>query len=211
MTRTPDTVEIHAGRPLIVCDADEVLLQFLAGLEQFLPSHGVFLDLASLALTGNIKRQSDGAPLAQADVSALIHLFHTTAGLQLQPVSGAAEALLKLSGRAQVVILSNVPSQVGAAREANLTAHGMAFPVIANSGLKGAAVAQMTARAGARTFFIDDIPHNHASVAEAAPDVHLVHFVADPRLARMMKPSPLARLFSSDWTETADHILAAMD
>jgi len=29
---------ILLGRPLVVCDADEVLLQFLAGLEAFLPA-----------------------------------------------------------------------------------------------------------------------------------------------------------------------------
>ena len=96
-------------------------------------------------------------------------------------------------------------------RRANLLAHGIDFPVINNSGLKGPMVAALARDLGAPVFFVDDIPHHHASVATLAPGTHQIHFVADERLFRMATRSPHADLFTSDWTEAADHILATLN
>ena len=202
----PSGPDLAPGRPLIVCDADEVLLQFLGGLEAYLPGQGLYLDLAGYALTGSIRRAGTGEPLPQAEVGPLIKAFHATAGLDLRPVAGAAEALSGLAAHAQIVILTNVADELAAARRANLAGHGMDYPVVPNAGLKGAAVAALAGRAGAPVFFIDDIPHHHASVAEAVPGAHQIHFVADERLFRLATASPHAGLFTSNWAEAAAHI-----
>ncbi|MBL9011208.1 MAG: hypothetical protein JNL56_08525 [Alphaproteobacteria bacterium] len=204
-------IQLIAGRPLVVCDADEVLLQFLGGLEAYLPSQGLYLDLEGYALTGSIRRAATGEPLVQTDVGALIKAFHETAGLALQPVAGAAAALADLATTAQIVILTNVAQDLAVGRRANLAGHGMDYPVVPNSGLKGPAVSALAARAQAPVFFIDDIPHHHASVAEAAPGTHQIHFVADERLFRMAKASPHAGLFTSDWAEAGAHVRARLD
>lgn len=201
---------IVAGRPLIVCDADEVLLRFLSGLERYLPGQGLYLDLAGYALTGAIRRAATREPLEQKEVGTLIKTFHATAGLELEPVAGAAAALQALSGHAQIVILTNIGGEIAAGRRANLAAHGIDFPVISNSGLKGPMIAALAAKAAAPVFFIDDIAHHHASAAESHPATHSIHFVADERLFRMAKPSPHARLFTSDWPAATTHILAAL-
>jgi hypothetical protein len=198
------------GRPLIVVDADEVLLQFLAGLEGFLPAIGLFLDLKSYQLTGNIRRGDTGEALDQSEVTDLLKTFHATAGLDLEPVAGAAEALAKLAQHAQIVVLTNIPPELAERRRANLKSHGIDYPVVANSGLKGPAFASMAKTAGAPAVFVDDIPHHHASVAEAMPGAHQVHLVADPRLFRMATASLHASLFTSDWREAHVHILEAL-
>ncbi len=201
---------IQSGRPVVVCDADEVLLRFLADLEAFMPSRGVYLDLQGYALTGAIKRSDDGVALAQADVSLLLKAFYAERGAELTPVEGAAEALARLSERAQIVVLSNVAPEIAAARRENLRRAGMDYPVIANAGLKGEMVRLLADEAGAPAAFIDDIAHHHASVAESAPETHRVHFIADPRLFRLASPSRHAALFTSDWAEAAADIERAL-
>jgi len=201
---------IIAGRPLVVVDADEVLLQFLAGLEAYLPAAGLFLDLNSYQLTGNIRRIDTGEPLEQPAVTAMLKMFHATAGLDLQPVAGAAYALADLDRHAQIFVLTNIAPDLAERRRANLKAHGLDYPVIANSGLKGPAFAMMARAAGAAAVFVDDIPHHHASVAEAVPGAHQIHLVADPRLFRMAEPAAQASLFTSDWREAHTHILKAL-
>ncbi len=198
---------LQRGRPLVVVDADEVLLRFLAGLEAWLPGQEAFLDLASYQLTGNIRRTADNSPVDQATVSALLRDFHASAGLSLEPVAGAAAALDELGRHAQIVVLTNIAPELADRRRANLRAHGIDYPVIANSGLKGAAFAALAAEAAAPAFFVDDIPHHHASVAKAHRGTHQVHFVADARLFAMARPAPEASLFTSDWDQARLHIL----
>lgn len=201
---------IATGRPLIVCDADEVLLQFLRGLEASLPAQGLLLDLTQYNLTGAIKRADTGEALTQREVGAVIKAFHADAGLRLDAVEGAAEALRALSDHAQIVILTNVVPEQGAARRANLARLGMDYPVLPNSGLKGQAVKRLAEQCAAPVFFVDDIAHHHADVATAWPDTHQIHFVADERLFGMASRSPHARLFTRDWAEARDHMLDAL-
>lgn len=204
----PDEIEsairalkFNESRPVIVCDADEVLVRFVAGLERYLEGEGMWLDLRSFALTGNIKERATGRALEQAEVSALLDQFYATWTDRLEPVPGAAEALEALSACCQVVILSNLPGSARAVREAWLACHGMEYPVIANAGLKGAAFAALAARCGRPAFFVDDIPHHIADAARTVPDAVLIHFVADPRLARLLPAAEACHFRTGDWAE----------
>lgn len=202
---------VTQGRPLLVVDADEVLLQFLAGLEAWLPSRAAYLDLGSYQLTGNIRHAESRAPLEQQAVTTLLRDFHASAGLDLAPVDGAAEALADLSQHAQIVVLTNVAADLTGRRADNLRRHGIDFPVLANSGLKGSAFAALARAAGAPAFFVDDIPHHHASVAEAHPGARQIHLVADPRLFALARPAPEAQLFTSQWADAHQHILQSLE
>ena len=202
-----DAPDIRPGKPLLVVDADEVLLQFLVGLEGYLARRDLYLDLKSYQLTGNIRRRTDDVALAQPEVSDLIRSFHASDGLDLAPVEGAAAALADLAGHAQIVVLTNIVPELASRRRANLRAHGLDYPVIGNSGPKGPAFAELAAQAAAPSVFVDDIPHHHASVAEAAPGAHQIHLVADKRLFGMARAAPEAGLFTSDWREAHAHIL----
>lgn len=202
--------EIVPGRPLVVSDADEVLLQFLGGLEVFLPKHGHRLDLTSYALTGNIKRAADGVAATHEEVSALLKDFYLTDGLNLQVVPGAKAALDGLARHCQVVVLSNVTPEAAVGRAENLKRHGIDYPVLSNSGGKGKVLQMLGAAAQAPVFFVDDIAFHHEDVAKAWPDTHSIHFVADPRLFAMAKRAEPARLFTSSWPEAAAHILGTL-
>lgn len=196
-----DQLVLVAGRPLVVTDADEVLFMFLEGFEAYLEDNGHYLDLSSFALVGNIK-VSETEEMAPVEVAkALLDGFFRERTETMTPVPGAAIALAALAERAQIVVLSNLPDSSKEARERALALAGMPYPVIANVGPKGAAVRHMAERVQAPVFFLDDIPHNHTSVAHVAPDVQRLHFIADPRLARLIGPAEHCHHRVDDWDE----------
>jgi len=189
---------IRPGRPLIVADADEVLLRFADGFDVFLRRRGLFLDLVSYRLHGNVRRLDDRSALLDVEVTALLEEFRADLDW-LEPVDAAVETLAELSERAGVVVLSNVTPAQAAARARNLARIGWDFPLIANAGPKGPAVKAFAARAGAVTFFIDDIPQHLSSCAECAPEVLRIHLVGDERLKPLLPPSPHAHHYAEDW------------
>lgn len=205
-----EALTLEPSRPLIVSDVDEVLARFLAGLETFLAARDLWLDLRTYALHGNIRRRADGEAVAVEEVHALLLEFFLHATELLTPVDGAAEALHALAARAQIVILSNVPLPQQQARARWLKRHGMDYPLICNIGLKGAVLRHLAARVAAPVFFLDDIPHNLASVAEAAPDVIRLHFIADPRLAALIPPANDCHFAGGCWAEARRFIEARL-
>ncbi len=204
--RQLQALAFEPDRPLIIADADEVLVAFMAGLERYLEANGLFFDWASYALTGNIKRREDEVALEHEDVQQLLLGFFDRHAHELDPVPGAAKALEALAERCQIVVLTNVPSAHREARQRSLSESGMDYPVIANIGSKGPPVRFMADRVQAPIVFLDDIPRNHSSVARDAEKVHRVHFVADPRLARLLGPAEDSHYRSDDWRDAGAYI-----
>lgn len=200
------TLPLRNGQPLLIVDADEVLFYFMRGLETFLAGRDLYFDWASYALHGNIRQRKDDSPVDAETLHPLLQRFFAEATELMEPVDGAADALARLRSSAQIVILSNVPMASRAARARALARHGMDFPLIANTGPKGPAVAAMLKRAAASAVFIDDIPHNHSSVAECAPAVHRLHFIADPRLAALLGPAPDCHQRLETWPLMETHV-----
>ena len=196
-----DALDIDDGRPLIITDADEVLFQFMAGLEDFINGRGLMFDWSSFALTGNIRDAKSGEALEPADVKDFLAEFFDERTVDLVPVDGAADALKRLSKQAQVVVLSNVPEAAIADRITCLTQHEMPYPLIANIGPKGPAVRALLASRDRPAVFIDDIPHNHKSVADHSANVLRLHFIAHPRLAAMLGPAEYSDRRLVSWTE----------
>jgi hypothetical protein len=194
-------LSIDDSRPLIITDADEVLFQFMAGLEEYIIGRGLMFDWSSFALTGNIRDAKSGEALEPADVKTFLAEFFAERTADLVPVDGAAEALKRLSARARIVVLSNVPEAAIADRVSCLAQHGMPYPLIANVGPKGPAVRALLASRDRPAVFIDDIPHNHKSVADHSANVLRLHFIAHPRLGAMLGPAEYSDRRLSSWTE----------
>lgn len=203
-------VTLDPTRPLIICDADEVLLRFLAGLERYLERHGYYLDLTSFRIHGNVKHQETREPVADETVTKMIGDFFANDTRHLEPVEGAAAALRELNTHAQIVILSNLPETSRNARVENLVEHGMPYPVIAGSGPKGPVVKRLLGDFPNRIVFVDDLPPNLSSVATETPHVHRLHFIADPRLAKLLRPAPDAHRRIDDWPTAARWIASVI-
>jgi hypothetical protein len=189
---------VQPGRPLVIVDADEVLLRFVDGFDRFLRRQGLFLDLTSYRLHGNVKRLDDQTAVLDVEVTALLDEFRADLDW-LEPVEAAQEVLTALAPRATVVVLTNITPNQAVPRVRNLAALGLDFPLVANSGPKGPAVKALAGRAAAPAFFIDDIPQHLASTAEAAPDVFRIHLIGDERLKALLAPCAQAHLYAEDW------------
>lgn len=193
-------VPLSPDRPLLILDADEVLLRFADGFDRFLRARGLYLDFVSYRLHGNVKRLDDDIAALDVEVTALLEEFRTDLD-DLEAVDGAIEVIRALLPRLDVVVLSNVTSVQAPARRRNLDSLGLVFPLIANSGPKGAAVKRLAERAGRPVFFMDDIAHHHASVREVSPDVMRIHFIGDERLRPLMPISPHPNYRAQTWRD----------
>ena len=198
-----EALSLHEERPLIITDADEVLLRFMERVEHYLDTLGLWIDLSSFALSTNIKSKETNEPVK---VPTLIDDFFAAETAHIEAVHGAADALASLSELAQIVVLTNLPAPHREDRINNLKGHGMDYPVVVNSGLKGPAVKWLTQKTSGPVFFLDDIPHNIDSVAEHAPEVHTIHFVADPRLAKLINKAEGATARIDIWAEAHEFI-----
>lgn len=201
-----ETLELDPDRPLVISDADEVLLQFMRQFEVYLDRNEMWIDLSSFKLQGNIKYKGSDEAVDMTNRN-IIDDFFAAETLNFSPVDGAAEALTALSKEAQVIILTNLPLAQKKERQINLSKHGMDYPVIVGSGLKGQAVKSLGDKINAPLFFLDDIPHNINSVAEYVPMSGRIHMIADPRLSKLIGAAEGASARIDQWHEAQNWIL----
>ena len=201
-----ETLELDPDRPLVISDADEVLLQFMRQFEIYLDRNDMWIDLISFRLQGNIKYKGSDEAVDMKNRN-IIDDFFAAETLNFSPVEGAAEALNALSKEAQIIILTNLPLAQKSERQINLSKHGMDYPVIVGSGLKGPAVKSLGEKINAPLFFLDDIPHNINSVAEYVPTSGRIHMIADPRLSKLIGAAEGASARIDQWQEAQAWIL----
>lgn len=193
--------------PILLVDADEVLLKFIQHLELHLKSEGYVLNLDTFQLAGNIRDAENLLPADQVTVKHLIASFFDTHVDTVPPIEHAANALQELSTVYQIAVLTNVPHKHRIRRQNNLLSHGFNYPVIANSGGKGPVVKKLRESTSQPIVFVDDLPPQISSVATHAPDTYLVHFVGDPRLAKLIDKAPEAHVRIDDWRELKTHLI----
>ncbi len=196
------------AHPLLICDVDEVLLQFIPHLERFMKDHGISFKETAYRLKANMVYTQTGENLTDDACMAVIHHFFESEVSKQEAVPHAAEHLERLSKLCDIVILTNLPgSHNKSARENLLTRLGMDYPLVTNEGPKGGAVAALCAERGHHpVIFIDDSPTNIISVGKSTPHVQLVHFIADSRFFATAGDLPNVALKSNCWKETGDFI-----
>jgi phosphoglycolate phosphatase-like HAD superfamily hydrolase len=199
-------VPLAPGRPLLAVDADEVLVEFAAHLRRFAAAAGVEMRLERYELEGTFFEIGGGRALPFDEAISLIDRFFEAETERQRAVPGAAEALGRLSERAQVVVLTNVPRHARAPRIANLAGLGMDYPLVANAGGKGPALAWLAARAEAPAAFVDDSPSQIRSAAAGAPGVARLHFAGADYVARVIPDCAEADHRVASWAE-AERVL----
>jgi len=202
---------LNPNRPVLLVDADEVLLRFVERLEVYFVSKGFELRLTSFRLTGNVYDLQSGEVAPANEVKGLLGSFFEDCVDDMVAVPGAAKGLAALSEYYQIAILSNVPENCRARRQKNLAKLGIGFPVIANKGDKGPMIRKFMQATTEKTVFIDDLPPQHSSAAEHCPASHRVHFVGDPRLAKMIDKAPDAHVRIDDWQQVKSHLLELLE
>jgi hypothetical protein len=200
---------VRSDRPLVVCDIDEVVLEFVGPLMAFLDSHGHELRPVSFRLTGNIYFKETGEVVDKAAVSDFLERFFGEHDAWQQPVAGALEALagIKAAHDADIVFLTAMPPRHHARRRALLDSHGFSQPMIATEDAKGDAVNALTRHhPGKPVVFIDDLPPNHLSVLGAVPEALGLHLMAYEPLRPHLPPMPDGVKSVADWNAAAAEI-----
>lgn len=190
---------ISPAAPLVIVDVDEVLAQFMRGFGTFIERHGFELRVDRFALFQNIYRPGETEHLDLIAGKALFDDFFRDGADDLIPSIGAADALADLSTRAEVVILTNAPEHGRLARIKWLKTHGFDYPLIINSGPKGAPAAELAARTSGPAVFIDDLLPQLESVAEKAPTVGRFQMVSDERLRPFAPSAPDRHVRIDEW------------
>lgn len=162
-------------RPLVVCDVDDVVLEFVTPFGAFLESRGHRLIPRSFRLHGNIVSIADETVLDADMVSSLIETFFAVQEKWQTPFAEAIEALGAISREADLVFLTAMPPRHTATRRRLLDRFGLNYPMIAADQAKGPLVNRLHGGRPLPVAFIDDMVSNLHSVGEHVPDCLLVH------------------------------------
>ncbi len=203
------------SRPLLVTDCDEVLLHMIVPFSEWLDeAHDIHFDLDNLfhGETGdyrNAMRYKQGKQLVEAErIWPFLKGFFETEMHRQMPIPGSISAIAALGQHADVVVLTNLTDDARDARSTQLKRVGIDVPVYTNQGGKGGVIAQIIdTYQPSLTVFVDDLAHQHHSVAEMAPDVHRLHFVGEPRVAGQLSKSSSAHARIDDWPSATRWIM----
>lgn len=200
---TADIIKSLAAskRPLIVCDVDEVVLEFLDPFDRYLGSVGHKLHPDSFRLHGNVRSIAEDIAAAHDEVSRMEEEFFASQDKWQVPAKGADAALRSLSHDADVVFLTAMPPRHHDVRRTLLDLHGLDFPMIATEEPKGPVVASLIGDRKVPAVFVDDIVRNHSSVRAHAPGCLLMHMMAN-QVFRVMAPKPDEDIVvAEDWAD----------
>jgi hypothetical protein len=171
-------------------------------------AHHVHFDLDSGDFVNALRHKVSGVALGHEEIWPLLRGFFATEMHRQYPIEGAIESIQALAEQADVVVLTNLHDHERDGRIDQLRAVGVEFPVFTNQGGKGPLLKQIVADYNPTvTVFVDDLGHNHASVAEHVPDVWRLHMVGEPRLAPRIMTHATAHARIDDWV-TARHWIA---
>jgi hypothetical protein len=198
-----DIVREIAGssRPLIVCDVDEVVLEFLDPFDRYLNSVEHRLHPDSFRLHGNIRSITDGLAATDEQVEAMQEAFFASQDKWQVPAPGVVDVLKRLAGDADIVFLTAMPPRHHDIRRTVLDMHGLDYPMIATEEPKGPVVAHLIGGRNIPAVFIDDIVRNHGSVRAHAPDCLLVHLMANAVFRKMMHEPDEDIVVVEDWPD----------
>ena len=198
------------SRPLLITDCDEVLLHMVRHFGAWLDeAHDIDFKPEGGAFETALTRRASGDLVPSQEVWPLLDGFFRTEMDRQTLVPGAGEALERIAGIADIVILTNLQDWCHAGRAAQLDALGIRHRVVCNQGGKGQPVAKLAAEHGSSvTVFVDDLEGHHESVAREAPDVVRLHMIAEPAIAPTIPAAPHAHARIDDWAIAADWILA---
>jgi hypothetical protein len=189
-----------ADRPLVVCDVDDVVLEFATPFEAFLQERGYRLLPRSFKLTGNIVDGADNALDAVA-VKDLIHDFFIEQESRQTAFAEAVDSLHALAAEADLVFLTAMPPRHAEVRRRLLDRLTLSYPMISSEEPKGPIVSALHGGRPLPVAFVDDMVGNLRSVGEHVPECALVYLPPDVAIFRFApEPDPHV-LRAQDWVE----------
>ncbi|MEH6700407.1 HAD family hydrolase [Parasphingorhabdus sp.] len=203
-----------SNRPLLISDCDEVLLHMVVPFQQWLDSDKhIHFDLENGSnFAEALRHKHDGTQVLPEQIWPMLKEFFDTEMYRQGAIEGAIESINKLGEVADVVILTNLLDDRREARADQLKAVGIDFPVYTNQGGKGELLSSiLTEFEPSVTVFVDDLGHQHGSVAKHAPDVWRLQMVGEPILAKHITTNPAANARIDLWGDALSWISEKFD
>ena len=176
-------------RPLIVCDVDDVVLQFFAPFEDYLKKDGLELLPRSFRLTGNIVSVGTEIAIEDTAVKQLIGSFFESQEEWQTPFDQALDTLNALGAEADVLFLTAMPPRYSEPRRRLLDRLGFDFPLVATEEPKGPVMRRIHGERPLPSVFIDDMAHNLHSVRDHVDNCLVLHMMPDSPL-HLLAPKP---------------------
>jgi hypothetical protein len=195
-------------RPLIVCDIDEVVLEFLTPFTRYLQANGHDLLPRSFRLHGNVVSLQNGQAPDDAAVSAFLEDFFLTQDKWQTPAVRVVETLASLADDADIVFLTAMPPRHRPIRRTLLDGFGLHFPMIATEQPKGPVLAALHGDRPQPVVFLDDIARNLLSVGQAVPSCLLINLMANADF-RPFLPAPSTGVVAADDWDAAAKLIRA--
>jgi hypothetical protein len=196
------------GRPLLISDCDEVLLHMVVPFANWLDeAHAITFEMTHGDWGKALRYKADDSLVDGALIWQHLNQFFDEEMHRQMPINGAVDAITRLSDIADVVILTNLLDHRAGPRGDQLRGHGIDVPVYTNQGGKGEALNRILAEyQPSVAVFVDDLPQQHDSVAEHAPQVWRLHLVGEPLITGIHKAPDTAHARIDVWPQAEDWI-----
>lgn len=193
-------------RPTIICDVDEVVLEFLTPFRNLLNSQNLNLVSTSFALNGNVISKETGFAADNQMVSHMIDELFANQKTWQTAVPTAADTLQELSDVANILFLTAMPREHYKVRRELLNSFDMPFPLFATNDAKGPLIKRLIEGKDHVSFFIDDMIYNHKSAKEHSPKTHNIHFMANDEFRAIAPKIHPDTRDAADWQEIKDFV-----
>jgi hypothetical protein len=200
-------LQVNANRPLLICDVDDVVVDFIHCFSGFLHEQELRLRPTPKFFHGEIITADRETYVGEQATMSLIDEFFATRTHSMTPVAGSVASIQEIAKVAEIVFLTNLPHSAGDQRRTNLDGLGLPFPCITNSGPKGPAIVQLAQMSKGPVVFVDDSPFFISSAREHAPHVHLVHFLHHEAFAAHAPVLDFVSLRAHSWDYVRPHVL----
>jgi hypothetical protein len=197
---------ILTDRPLIVCDIDEVVLEFLTPFERFLQTREHTLLPRSFSLHGNVVDIHTGLAAHDDIINKWEEDFFASQVAWQTPARHARETLEALSGHADIVFLTAMPPRHSLERRKLLDHFHLPYPMLAMQSPKGPVVQHLHKGRKQPVIFIDDIDHNHQSVRNHVPECLLIQMMANDHFRPLAPATTDDVVKAHDWLHAFDLI-----
>lgn len=191
-------LKLKNNKPLIICDADEVIFDFMTTFEKYLITNGLSFSWKSYALEGNILDKKN-KPIDKDFIKNIINDFFKTHTYTMNLIKDAKDSLKKLKEIYNIIILSNIPFEFYDQRAQALKKHDINFSFYANQGPKGKAIKQISKQLTNKLWFIDDSPYQISSVKSQEKSIKTILFISNIKLKKLINHKKCWDYFSNKW------------
>ena len=194
-------ISIDPNLPLVLVDADEVLVHFAIPFRNYLLKRGYELKLNGYTLQNAIFNVKSNRPVVPHTGKNLVINFIKEETHRQPATPGAIDSIKAISKYAQIIIISNVPRYAHKARVTNLKALDLPFPFVSNEGPKGPALKQICDQIKKPSVFIDDNSSQILSAKKFVPHLYRFYFSGCEFVRNQMPISEAATHNPKSWKE----------